>query len=394
MRTSRKSAVNPESEFRLSIDATALANPQRTGIGRVLESLLPELNDLASPRVRIRLFAGGAIRGPVTDLIRQQSNWDAETRSWPSLHMWQQFGMGRAIRRFAPAVHLAPDGLLPLGLTCPSVGIVHDLLWLRHPETCKRHIRAVFRWRLPPSLHHHTVVHFDSAFTQGESEEVFPRIPSLRRRVTHLGVCSRTFRAAEESDQENLENFQRRRGLERPYILSVGNIRRHKNLSVLIRSMNELRASGHPPPQLVIVGAGKLEGELADLGKAVAPDQIRALGYLNEDELRLAYQGARIFVFPSRYEGFGLPLLEAMSCGTPVLYAQTSALPEIAGKAGLAFQPDDGNTLASLVNRLIRDDDLHREMAEEGLRRARDFSWRATAEAVWDSLLIAAEGNG
>lgn len=374
------------SPLRLSIDATALANPVRTGIGRALESLLPELVRLAGDQSRIRLFSGGRILGPAAGLVRDEPNLDAETVRFPSLYAWQQFGMGRRIRAFAPTVHLAPEGLLPLGLAVPAVGIVHDLLWLRYPETCKPHVRRVYRWRFASSLRRLAAVQYDSTFTRAEVDSAFPGVAPAHAEVVPLGVSASVFHPPTDEDRERFTELRRRHPLPASYLLTVGNLRRHKNLEVLLVALKRLHASGDAAPPLVVVGAGELSPELEALRRELPDGAVELAGYLDEEALRLTYQQAELFIFPSVYEGFGLPLLEAMAAGAPVAYARAGALPEVAGDAGLGFEPRDPDDLASVLRRALSDAGLRADLSRQGLRRAAGFSWRQTAEALWSTL--------
>lgn len=356
----------------------------------MLESLLPELVRLAGPQSRIRLFAGGRILGSTASLLEAEAALEAETYPSPSLYLWQQFGMGRAVSKFGPSVHLAPEGLLPLGLRPPAVGIVHDLLWLRYPTTCKAHVRAVYHGRFRSCLKRLAAVQYDSAFTRAEVRRVFPGCEPAVASVAPLGVDDAAFHPPTAEERTGLEAFLDRHRLEPSYILAVGNLRPHKNLRVLLEALKRLYESGNAVPPLAIVGAGSLGPELEVLRSTLPEGAVRTLGYLDEQELRPAYQGAGVFVFPSLYEGFGLPLLEAMSAGVPVVYARAAALPEVAGDAGLSFAPDDAGDLAGTLSRLLDDVRLREDLVEAGRARARGFTWRQTAEALWSTLERAA----
>lgn len=378
--------VLPSSTLRISIDASALANPRQTGIARALDSLLPELTRLAGPAARLRLLAGGRLLSPAAAELLEEGLIEAQWRPAPSLYVWQQFAMGRAIRQFQPHVHLAPEGLLPLGLSCPSVGIVHDLLWLRHPETCKPHVRLVYRWRFRASLRALSAALFDSAFTLGEVAERFPGAAPESSTVAHLGVDHRRFNPGGPADLPAVAEFRERADLRRPYLLAVGNIRPHKNLDVVVRALRLLHASGASTPQFAVVGAGPQGLGASPDAADLPPGTLRPLGYMDDRDLIHAYRGALALVFPSRYEGFGLPLVEAMAVGLPVLYAGAGALPEVAGDAGLRFDPFHPDELARAIARLQADEDFRRDLGRRSLERARAFDWPTTAGKLWDTL--------
>jgi glycosyltransferase involved in cell wall biosynthesis len=370
---------------RLSVDASALAYRRRTGIGRVLESVLPELVDMAGPRIRIRLFAGGPIKVPlIGDLIRE-GRLEVETARSPSLYLWQQSVMGHAIGRFRPAAHLAPEALLPMGLRTPALGIVHDLLWRRHPETCKPHVRLVCRLRFAPSLAASSAILCDSGFTRDELESLYPGCGPAPH-VARLGVCTGRFRPASDADMPALDRFRAAHRLEQPYLLAVGNIRPHKNLGLVTEALRRMQAAGECVPPFAVIGTSSaaLDDRIDPAG--LPPGTVRRIGFLDDEEVALAYRGALALVFPSRYEGFGLPVLEAMASGLPVLHARAGALPEVAGDAGIAFDPGDPGQLAAAIRRLHTQPGLAAELRSRGLRRAAEFSWRKTAQAWWERL--------
>jgi glycosyltransferase involved in cell wall biosynthesis len=188
---------------------------------------------------------------------------------------------------------------------------------------------------------------------------------------------------------ERLQEVRRRYGLPAEYLLAVGTIEPRKNLSVLLDAFLAVRArSGRQGLRLVIVGKkGWLFQEffrrLAELGLDDGK-QVVFPGYVANEDLPAVYGGAACFVFPSIYEGFGLPVLEAMASGAPVVCSNTSSLPEVAGDAALMVQPDDAGGFAGAVERILADDDLRGELRARGLRRAAEFTWERTARQTMD----------
>ncbi|MDZ7295973.1 MAG: glycosyltransferase family 4 protein, partial [candidate division KSB1 bacterium] len=162
-----------------------------------------------------------------------------------------------------------------------------------------------------------------------------------------------------------------------PYVLSVGTLQPRKNYVRLIRAFTQL--TNQPTNQLVIVGGrGWLyEETLAEAEKY--PDRVRILGFVDDDDLPALYRNAALFVFPSLYEGFGLPVLEAMACGVPVVCSNASSLPEVAGYAALLVDPLDTDGLAAAMARVLEDPDLRRGMIARGLDQAARFTWERAA---------------
>ncbi|MGD1997205.1 MAG: glycosyltransferase family 1 protein, partial [Anaerolineae bacterium] len=208
-------------------------------------------------------------------------------------------------------------------------------------------------------------------------------IPSEKVEVLYSGVAPR-FRPQEEPGERR--RLQERYGLgdpsteeRRPYVLSVGTLQPRKNYIRLMRAFAELRPDGH---KLIIAGG---EGWLCEPILAEAEkhgDRIRMLGFVEESDLPALYRGAALFAFPSLYEGFGLPVLEAMACGVPVVCSNVSSLPEVAGEAALLTDPHDEEALAEAMQRVLEDEELQQQMVTRGLERATAFTWERAAQQL------------
>jgi glycosyltransferase involved in cell wall biosynthesis/GT2 family glycosyltransferase len=376
--------------MRITIDASSLSHPRPTGIGRCLESILPHLAARTAGRDEIILVSGRPLVSQVARELVARGLVTPRTANVPSLYAWQQTGMAWQLARLRPDVHYAPDGLLPLGFRGRSVGTLHDILWRRHPETLPGHVRLVFALRQRASLARLTIPLAISAFTRRELLRAFGPL-AARTRVTVLDAVDHArFRPPTPADAPALAAFRARHSLPEGYVLCVGNLMPHKNLAVVLRALARL-APAAGAPRLALVGQGDAAALTGQLPPGLAPDRVVPLGYLSDDDLALAYRGAAALVFPSRYEGFGLPVLEAMASGTPVVHADTSALPETAGGAGLAFPADDETALTGLLERLARDEALRGRLAELGQARAAAFSWEACADTLHAAL---AEASG
>ena len=186
-----------------------------------------------------------------------------------------------------------------------------------------------------------------------------------------------------------IEETRQRLCLPQRYVLFVGNLAPRKNLPRLMAAWNSISAR-FPDTKLVLAGAANRV--FRDAGLPRPPATVTSLGYVADEDLPALYGGALCFAFPSLYEGFGLPILEAMACGVPVLTSNVTSLPEVAGDAALLVDPYCVESLAAGLERLLRDDGLRSELARRGLDRARPFSWQRTAAATWQILAETADG--
>ena len=204
-------------------------------------------------------------------------------------------------------------------------------------------------------------------------------VPAGRIRVIYPGVDA-DFRPL---PPEEVEDFRRRRGLPERYFLYVGNLEPRKNLLRLVQAYARLRPSGVP---LILAGArgwgyAELFQEVEALGLA---DRVLFPGFIPREELPLWYNGAEAFFYPSLYEGFGLPPLEAMACGTPVVVSTAASLPEVVGTAGLQVAAEDVEAMAETMRRLLEEPELRAELGRRGLAQARNFRWEKMARETAD----------
>jgi glycosyltransferase involved in cell wall biosynthesis len=267
---------------------------------------------------------------------------------------------------------------------------VHDLTCIDFPRFHPLARRVLFRAGLYRAARLADAIIVPSAATRSDLQR---RVGSPRAPV-HVVPSAAGARFVPLATAE-AEPVVRRYGLAfREYLLFVGNVEPRKNLVGLLRAYDSLRRGRRHGPALVIAGgAGWRNRAILDaMATSAYTSDIRIVGYVPDEELAALMNGAIAFVYPSLYEGFGLPPLEAMACGTPVITSNRSSLPEVVGNAALLVDPEDTRELALAMARLVDDAPLREELRERGLERARAFSWQQTAEltsAVYESVVAA-----
>jgi glycosyltransferase involved in cell wall biosynthesis len=264
----------------------------------------------------------------------------------------------------------------PLLSRCPSVVTIYDLSFLLYPESFRRAKRSYLGLFTRLSARRARRIIAISESTKRDVVRLLG-VPPEKVEVVYCGI-DEAFRPLAE---DQVAAFRSQHGLPERFILFVGTIEPRKNVTRLIEAFADLRFA-ICDLRLVIGGAkgwfyqdvfARVE-ELGLQGEVMFP------GYIPVSELPLWYNAAELFVYPSLHEGFGLPPLEAMACGTPVVAANTSSLPEVVGEAGLTVDPLDVEGLAEAMRRVLGDDALQQEMRKRGLQRARGFSWTKTAQ--------------
>ena len=300
---------------------------------------------------------------------------------------WEQLALPVELARRRVDVLHALGFVSPCAWRGPTVVTVYDLSFLRYPRVFNRGNRLYLSRFTPPSLRRATRVIAISEHTRQDVIQLCG-VPPERVTTIHLAADERFHPA----DPAEIVRFRARRGLPDRYILYLGTLEPRKNVSTLVRAYAELRRAGITDHALVLAGARGWQYEpiFALVRELGLEQQVLFPGFVAAEEQALWYTAAQIFAFPSLYEGFGLPLLEAMACGTPVVASTSSSLPEVVGDAGILVEPTDVGGLASALRDVLENDALRRRLREAGLVRARTFSWRKMAEEtvrVYDELL-------
>jgi len=288
-----------------------------------------------------------------------------------------------------PALYHATNYAAPRTRRVPLVLTVHDLALLRFPELGTPGLRRLIA-RVPRAAHAARRVIADSETTARDLRELIG-VPAERIRVVHLG-CDPRFQPVPDSSQRRAALA--RYGIAEPYLLHVGTIEPRKNLPLLVRAYARLRAQRGVPPRLVLAGERgwgyeALRRELDAHGPTLAIDVV---GRIATADLPAVYSGADLFVYPSLYEGFGLPVLEAMACGTPVVTSDAGSLSEVVGDAARCVDPRAADALAAVLGELLDDEAQRRTLSERGRARAAHFTWERCARetfAVYEEVASA-----
>lgn len=358
----------------LGISALRLMGVQ-TGVARYLASLLNEWAEDSQPFDRITLFAPSPVAA--------SSHFDQVIggERWPRA-LWEQCWLPWQALRADVDCLFCPSNTLPLGYPGPSVLTLHDMLLETLPEEFPWSGRLRFSLLHRLSARRATRLLTDSESCRWEINQIY-NLPI--ERITTVPLAS----AACFSETEPIPtDLVGRLGLDgRPFILFVGKFSPRRNLPALIAGFGQLVREHGLPHCLVLAGPNHRALPVAELAQqAGVVDRVVTTNFISDQELAGLYQLAELFVYPSEMEGFGLPILEAMACGTPVVTLRRSVLVEVGGEAACYIDTATPATLAAAMWRVIGDPAYRLELEQRGRRRAATFSWRSTAQQTMTIL--------
>lgn len=317
--------------------------------------------------------------------------------SRPHRILWEQFILPWQLLRHRAEVLFSPGFTTPICCGLPTVVTVHDLIWQTHPQNFPRSYRLFLETLIPASARRAERVIAVSRFTSSLLCRTC-RVPEAKVRVIHEAPSGRLLERAATTPAES---DQRERlavlGVGPAHILCVSTLAPHKNVERLLRAFQEAKTrlahrDALPELQLVLAGIkgrahGRVRSEARRLG--LRDEDLVITGWVDEESLAALYRSARLFVYPSLHEGFGLPLLEAMAFGVPVASSTAASLPEVGGDAVFYFNPKDVEQMAAVIERALANRGEAEAMARRGAARCRLFSWERAARQTINLLLEA-----
>jgi glycosyltransferase involved in cell wall biosynthesis len=360
--------------LRIAIDARKLRD---YGIGTYIRNLVRHLSRIDSQTEYV-LFCRGADCAITEEL---GENFRAVPEPARPYSAREQLRIPMDLRREGVDLFHAPHYVLPPLTPCKSVVTIHDCIHLRFPQYLPNRLAYAYaRSSLWFATHRSNRVLTVSEASKRDILRYF-HVPERKINVIYNAIDERF---GEPPAPEEIERVRDRYQLNAPYVLYAGNIKPHKNLERLIEAFHMLRRGDLEHVKMLIIGDEI--SKYATLRRAVhrykLHKHVRFFGFVPDKTLAVFYRLARAFVFPSLYEGFGLPPLEAMASGTPVITSNLSSLPEVVGDAALLIDPYDASAIADAMRRVLLDSDLRENLRQRGLQRVSEFSWERSVRRV------------
>lgn len=356
-----------------------LLGPCNTGVGNYIESLARGLDRICRARASIEIFHPRGYGQARKWRTLKSRTVGLRSRSRGVRIGWEQAMLPLALRSGYDALH-APAYVAPLKAPVPVVLTVHDLIALEQPALCARANALHYRLLMPPSIRSAARIIVPTEWVRSRLIRRFPEV-AAKTRVIPEGV-RQVFRMSPLPGE--LDPVRHRFGIRDRSILFAGNIEPKKNLGALLAAFDLLKSRFR---DLQLVVCGRLGWKCAKLHRTLrersrSGDAI-VTGYVQTPVLRALYRCATVFAFPSLIEGFGVPPLEAMACGTPVVASATPAVAEVVGNGGLTVEPTDIRGLAAALGAVLESAAMRSELRERGYARCRQFTWsRAAARTL------------
>ncbi len=357
---------------------------RNAGISRYIQGIVSRLTQVEGDERYLlytneQLHAWPEVEGPRMRLSRSPFATTAPI----ARILWEQLVLPALAQRDGLDLLHCPLNVQPVAGTCPVVLTIHDVTFLKYPDRLnalrQRYLATLTRY----SARRARRVLADSAATRQDVVEAFG-VPADRIDVVYPAFDA-DFRPLEPADREalaQLDAFRARHGLPQRVILYLATLEPRKNVDRLVHAYSRLVRHGIPHALVLAGGKGwGYETIFRAIEEHGLQERVMLPGYVSRDEQPLWYSAADLFVYPSQYEGFGLPALEAMACGVPVITSNASSLPEVVGSAGMTVNVDDVEALADAMLAVLTDEDLASRMRRAGLERAARFTWTAAAEA-------------
>ncbi len=302
-------------------------------------------------------------------------------------YWWFEWSVPRALRKIKPDVFISPDGYLSLSAQVPSVLVIHDLAFEHYPQYIDKISSAYYRHFTSKYCQKATKIATVSNFSKQDIISRY-KIAAEKISVTYNGVKEQ-FQPLSENEKEAV---RKQFSEEKKYFVYAGSLHPRKNIARLFKAFDKFKSDSESDYKLVIAGAkGWMMQEINEVYNAMQfKSEVVFTGHLNAEDLSKVIAAAKAMVYVSLFEGFGIPIIEAMKCEVPVITSATSSMPEVAGDAAIIINPEDETAISNAMMQLYSNEGLCAQLIEKGKWQHQKFTWDNTARQLWEIVLEAA----
>ncbi|MFA6547383.1 MAG: glycosyltransferase family 1 protein [Candidatus Magasanikbacteria bacterium] len=371
----------------IGIDASHANKLQRTGVEEYCWQVIQELKKIVPSDCRVVLYSNGNL---LPELDQLPANWELKILKWPLKKMWSQFPLAYELWKNPPDVYFSPGQLLPFFAPKNSVVMVHDSAFEAYPNVYRFFGRQYLKWMNRLIVKKSKLILTSTEFNKQEMLKFYdsPHCHSDRLKGVEESLSNKikVIPLACDSKKFNLEKSAGQ-NIYGKYILSIGRLEEKKNTARIVEAFGLVKKQFS---DLKLVLIGKHGACFEKIQRAIDSSEYKKdiilLGFVEADELLTILKNAQVFVFPSLYEGFGIPVLEAMTVGVPVVVSKGGALEEVGKEAVECVDPLDTKDISEKILNLLQDEEYKKQKIALGLERVKQFSWEKTARETYLSL--------
>lgn len=371
--------------MKILVDANIFTRKQKTGVDYyTLGLVLAAARQMPNDAFVLAHFGSGVINVP-EDIknIRIKRIWWLPSKMYGLYRHYFNFLPLELFMPVRAEAMFFPDFSCPVTVQkVPKLAVIHDLVYLLQPEYVPESHQAFLKSIVGQALQQATAIVVNSHSTKNDIVEAYAydgaKIKVIPPAVDHVQY--------QPTDREQIDTAKKKYGIKGDYLLFLSTLEPRKNVAGIIKAYKLLSPELRDKYRLVLAGKkGWLDEEIEDLCEQMGEQVIRT-GRVDSEDKAALYSGARLFTFPSAYEGFGMPILEAMACGVPVITSNTSSMPEVAGDAAILVDPSDTHDILQAVIRVLTDKSLAQELKERGLKQAKLSSWERSGQQLANLL--------
>jgi glycosyltransferase involved in cell wall biosynthesis len=372
--------------MKVAIDSRSLEG-QKTGVGRYLINLLKFWKDKKEVRF-ILYFQNSIPEGGILNSSNFLKKVIKNPAGLESNAFWQHFTLPQALKKDKPDFFFSPSYLLPYFSPKKSAVTIHDISYQAHPEWFSPANRILLKRMSFRAARKAEIIFVPSQFSKNEIVKYYKVRPE-KIKVTLLGIDA-SFKPLD--NPEKINRIKEKYGIRNKFIFYIGSIFNRRHIPEIIEAFKGLNLFDY---QFLIVGKNHtypfidLEKKIKETNNLLKREAVIQKDFLPDEDLVRAYQASSLFIWLSDYEGFGLPVLEAMSCRTPVITTKAGSIPEVAGESAFYLKkPDDYKEISQAINKVLTDEFLRKNLIKKGLSQVKKFSWQKCAEETLNSIVL------
>jgi glycosyltransferase involved in cell wall biosynthesis len=366
----------------IGIEAAHANKVHRTGVENVCFELVQNLKDIIPSGVDVVLYSNTPLNAELKDC---PGDWCVKILAWPFKKLWSQIRLSFELLKNPPDIFIAPGQLIPFFTPKNTVVIVHDSAFMAYPEVYNFWGRQYLKWMNKRIVSRASLIITPSQFSKDELIKYY-QADASKIAVAPLGYDNHFFRLLTDIEKERTPEVLKKYNITKPFLLAINRLERKKNTKRIVEAYDILKKDFEV--QLVLVGQpGVGYDEIkSTIEQSVYKTDILELGWVEQADLPYLLASARLFFVPSLYEGFGIPLLQAVACGCPVVASNVTSLPEVGGGAVVYVNPENSVDIARGGREILSNEHRRAELVEKGLNLAQKFSWNKFAQVFWKEV--------